>query len=49
MKCSNFTDLLVWQEGHKLVLEVYGASKTFLREEVFGLTNQIRRAVVSIT
>jgi four helix bundle protein len=39
----------VWQEGHKLVLTVYSVTKKFPKDEIFGLTNQIRRAVVSIT
>ena len=48
-KIKSFTDLIVWQEGHDLVLQVYQATKNFPREEQFGLTNQLRRAVVSIT
>lgn len=48
-KIKSFTDLLAWQEGHKLVLKVYEITKQFPKEELFGLTNQIRRATVSIT
>jgi four helix bundle protein len=48
-KIESFKDLIVWQEGHKLVLEVYKHSKQFPRDEQFGLTNQIRRAIVSFT
>jgi four helix bundle protein len=48
-KIVNFTDLYAWVEGHKLVLEVYQLTGMFPKEELFGLTNQIRRAVVSIT
>lgn len=48
-KIHKFTDLIVWQEGHKLVLMVYKATKDFPSEEKFGLTNQMRRAVVSFT
>lgn len=48
-KIKSFTDLQVWQEGHKLVLLVYKTTKKFPKEELFGLTNQMCRAVVSIT
>ena len=41
-------DLIVWQKAMELVMKVYKATKTFPREEVFGLTSQMRRAVVSI-
>jgi len=44
-----FTDLLAWQKNHNLVLEVYQLTKKFPKDELFGLTSQIRRAVVSIT
>ena len=48
-KISAFTDLIVWQEGHALVLDVYRYSETFPQKEIFGLTNQMRRAAVSVT
>lgn len=48
-KIKSFTDLNAWKEGHKLVLEIYKITKNFPKEELFGLTNQIRRAAVSIT
>ncbi len=48
-KIKNFTDLTTWQEAHKLVLLIYKLTKGFPRDEYFGLINQIRRAVVSIT
>ncbi len=48
-KIQNFTDLIVWQKGHKLVLEVYKQTKKFPKDELFGLVSQIRRASVSIT
>ncbi len=46
---KQFTDLKVWQEGHALVLMIYLITKQFPKEELFGLTSQMRRAVVSVT
>lgn len=48
-KIKNFTDLKAWQEGHELVIYVYRLTKKFPKDESFGLTNQLRRAAVSIT
>jgi len=48
-KIKSFTDLDAWKEAHKLVLLIYRHTKSFPEEEKFGLTNQIRRATVSIT
>jgi len=49
MKIKKFTDLETWKESHKLVLLTYTLTKKFPGEEKFGLTNQSRRAVISIT
>lgn len=46
---KSFTGLKVWQKGHVLVLDVYQETKSFPKDELFGLTSQIRRAVISIT
>ncbi len=43
-----FTDLIVWQKAHAFTLAVYDLTKSFPREEVYGLTSQFRRAAVSI-
>ena len=44
-----FEKLSVWQESRELTNRIYKLSKEFPSEEKFGLTNQIRRATVSVT
>jgi len=48
-KIKSFTDLVVWEKAHELVLMIYKATEDFPKEEMYGLTSQIRRAAVSIT
>ena len=48
-KITSFRDLFVWQEAHTFVLLLYKTTSSFPVEEKFGLTNQMRRAAVSIT
>jgi len=48
MSGKNYTDLILWQKAMGFVEEVYRVSSRFPREEVYGLTAQIRRAAVSI-
>lgn len=48
-KIREFTDLHAWQESHKFVVMIYKITKIFPKSELFGLTNQIQRAAVSIT
>ena len=45
---ERFQDLIVWQKSHALTLRVYRLTKAFPREELFGLTSQMRRAAVSV-
>lgn len=48
MKTQSFKDVLVWRKAHSLVLSVYELTKSFPREELFGLTSQMRRSSVSV-
>ena len=48
-KIQTFTDLVVWQEGHRLVLSLYDLTKTYPKEETYGIINQMRRASISVT
>jgi len=43
-----FRELMVWQKAHRLTLELYKNTRTFPREEQYGLTSQVRRAAASI-
>ncbi|MBU0758905.1 MAG: four helix bundle protein [Candidatus Omnitrophica bacterium] len=45
---KGFKDLKVWQKGIELVREVYKATNSFPKEELYGLSSQIRRAAVSV-
>ncbi|SDA61441.1 four helix bundle protein [Dialister histaminiformans] len=44
----DYKELIVWQKSMALASFIYTLTRGFPREELFGLTNQIRRAVVSI-
>ena len=44
----DFRELKVWEKSHALTLEVYKATKSFPKEEIYGLTSQIRRSSASI-
>ena len=44
----NYRELEVWQKSHKLTLELYRISRSFPKEETYGLTSQLRRAAVSV-
>ncbi len=45
---EKFTELIVWQKAHQLVLDVYRFSKSFPGDERYGLTSQLKRAAVSV-
>ena len=44
----NYGDLKVWEKAHELTLQLYLATKTFPKDELYGLTSQIRRCRISI-
>jgi four helix bundle protein len=45
---KSFRDLRVWQRSLELVEEIYRVSAGFPQHEIYGLTNQLRRAAVSV-
>jgi four helix bundle protein len=45
---KTYRDLIVWQQAMKLITDVYAASRSWPREELYGLTAQIRRCAISI-
>lgn len=45
---QNYKDLKVWGKAHQFTLEVYGVTKQFPKEEIYCLTNQLRKAACSI-
>src|SRR5690349_15339049 len=45
---KDFRGRKVWEKAHTLTLDIYWATKNFPREELYGLTSQMRRACVSI-
>jgi len=46
---KNFENLMIWQKSIDFAADVYKVTRGFPKEEVYGLTSQIRRAVVSIS
>ena len=46
---KHFRDLLAWQSAYKLTLRIYAAANSFPQSEMYGLTSQIKRAIVSVT
>ena len=45
---QNYKDLKVWEKAHSFTLSVYEATKFFPKEELYGLTNQLRRCAASV-
>lgn len=45
---NDTSKLIVWQKSHELALGIYELTKVFPKDELFGLTSQVRRAAVSV-
>jgi four helix bundle protein len=45
---QDFRNLKVWEKAHALTLDIYRCSSSFPRDEIYGLTAQVRRASASI-
>lgn len=45
---QNYKDLKVWTKSHEITLKIYSLTKGFPKEEMYSLTNQLRRCVSSI-
>ncbi len=45
---QSYRELIVWQRSIELVEEIYKITKNFPREEIYGLTSQMRRSAISI-
>jgi len=48
MKTKSFKDLIVWQKAYQLVKEVYEFTKLFPKDELYSLSQQMRRAAIAI-
>ena len=48
MRITSYRDLEAWQIGMEFVVSIYSVTRTFPREEMFGLSAQLRRAAVAI-
>jgi four helix bundle protein len=48
MAVRSYRELIAWQKAMDFVTEVYRATRTFPKEEIYGMTSQLRRAAVSI-
>ncbi len=48
LKTKSFKDLIVWQKSYQLVKEIYQLTKSFPKDEIYGLSQQMRRSAISI-
>ena len=45
---KNYKELIVWKKAHEMTLDVYSATRDFPKEELYGLTSQLRRSAASV-
>ena len=45
---KSFRDVKVWQKSHELALTIYKCTRSFPKDEIYGLTSQMRRAAASV-
>lgn len=45
---KSYKDLVAWQKAMQLVTDIYNITKSFPKEEIYGITNQLRRCSISI-
>ena len=45
---KNYKELIVWKRAHEMTLDIYSATRLFPKEELYGLTSQLRRSAGSI-
>ena len=48
MKIQSYKELVVWQKAVELSVQIYALTEQYPREEIYGITSQMRRAAVSI-
>ena len=48
MYSQNFEDVELWKKAHDWVLKIYRFTENFPKQEIFGLTSQLRRSAVSV-
>ena len=48
MKIQKFEDLRIWQESHRLTIEIYKLTSRFPKEEIYGIASQLRRCSSSV-
>jgi len=49
MSIKSFTNLIVWQKSHALIIDLYKKLQGFPKEELYGLTSQMKRCSVSVS